>query len=312
MPALPHTAPMRAVRLWTLTILAAIFVPSTATSAQLAQTIPAHAKPEIACRAYPLSTESFKQKLWDGYEISLGPVHSDEPTEFVCTAAIYNREGKVVYRTSGFNVTFDEHLTGQDFDDDGHPDVVFMTDAGGGNHCCWEYNVISLYPKPRKLFDIPQDGLVQFEKDPQGKLIIWIRTQAPGGAFSMASRPYAERVYRVRDSKLVDATPEFCAKIFSNQNSDFRHWEGNLTPENLDLIGSVPRPDEPAETEEIASALLARAAQHVFCHQYDAAIADLDLWPAATRAEVKSNFATQMKEDYPDFAARLTQPPPTQ
>jgi hypothetical protein len=290
-----------------LTILAALLITTGAASAQ---TIASDSQPEIACRAYPPTTQSFKHKLWDGYEISLGPVHSTEPTEDVCTAAIYNREGKVVYRTSGFNVTFDENLTGQDFDDDGHPEVVFMTDTGGGNHCCWEYNVISLYAKPHKLFDIARDGLVQFEKDPQGKMIIWVRTQAPGGAFSMASRPFAERVYRVRDSKLADATPEFCARIFSAQNSDFRHWTAELTPENLQRMAAIPEPDQPAETEEIASALLARAAQHVFCHQYDAAIADLDLWPAATRAKMKADFAAQIKSDYPDFAVRLAQAPP--
>jgi hypothetical protein len=302
---------MRLIHLLPPAILAAILITTTVTDAQLTQTIPSHAEPEIACRAYPLSTQSFKRKLWDGYEISLGPVHSTEPTEFVCTAAIYNREGKVVYRTSGFNVTFDENLTGQDFDADDHPEVVLMTDTGGGNHCCWEYNVISLYPKPHKLFDIPQQGLVQFEKDPQGKTIIWVRTQGPGGDFSMASRPFAERVYRVRDGKMADATPEFCARIFSAESSDFRHWSAELSPENLARMQSVPQPDKPLETEEIASALLARAAQFVFCHQFDAALADLDLWPAASRAQMKSNFAAQIKADYPDFADRLTQPPPT-
>jgi len=302
---------MRALLLSPLIILVVVLVSPGAAFPQIAQTITPGAEPEIACRAYPALTQSFKRKLWDGYEISLGPVHSSEPTEDVCTAAIYNRDGKVVYRTSGFNVTFDEHLAGQDFDDDGHPEVVFMTDSGGGDHCCWQYNVFSLYPKPHRLFDIPQDGLVQFEKDPQGKMIIWVRTQAPGGAFSMASRPFAERVYRVHDGKLADATPEFCARIFSTQNSDFRHWTGVLTQENLQQIASIPQPDQPAETEEIASALLARAAQHVFCHQYDAAIADLDLWPATTRAKEKADFAAQIKSDYPDFAARLIQAQPT-
>ena len=308
-PVRPHTIGTRARHLALLIILAAILASVASASAQ---TIAPDSQTAIACRSYPAPTQSFKRKLWDGYEISLGPVHSTELTEFVCTAAIYNHEGNVVYRTSGFNVTFDEKMTGQDFDDDGHPEVVFETDTGGGNHCCWEYNVISLYPKPHKLFDIPQDGLVQFEKDPRGKMIIWVRTQAPGGAFSMASRPFAERVYRVHDGKPTDATPEFCARIFSTQNSDFRHWTGVLTQENLQHIAAIPEPDKPAETEEIASALLARAAQHVFCHQYDAAIADLDLWPAATRAKQKADFAAQIKADYPDFAARLAQLPPTQ
>jgi hypothetical protein len=298
-PSRLYTTPVPALRLSSLIALVVTLVSPGATSAQIPQTITPHAEPEIACRAYPLTTESFKRKLWDGYEISLGPVRDTKLTEFVCTAAIYDHEGKVVYRTSGFNVTFDDKLTGKDFDDDGHPEVVFMTDSGGGNHCCWEYNVISLYPKPHKLFDIPQQGLVQFQQDPQGKMIIWVRTQGPGGAFSMASRPFAERVYRVRDGKMVDATPEFCAAIFSDQNSDFRHWRAELTPENLQRIESVRQPDQPAATEEIASALLARAAQYVFCQQYDAAIADLDRWPVASRAKMKADFAARLRQPLP-------------
>src|SRR5215469_10288199 len=93
----------------------------------------------------------FKRKLWDGYEISLGPARNGngngEGND--CTAAIYNLAGKVVFRTTGFNVKFDQELTGRDFNGDGKPEVVFQTDSGGGMHCCWAYNVISLSPNPR-------------------------------------------------------------------------------------------------------------------------------------------------------------------
>jgi hypothetical protein len=112
---------MRAIHFAPLIILAAILVLPGAAFPQIAQTITPHAEPEIACRAYPAPSQSFKHKLWDGYEISLGPVHSTDLTVFVCSAAIYNHEGRVVHRTSSFNVTFEEKMTGQDFDDDGHP-----------------------------------------------------------------------------------------------------------------------------------------------------------------------------------------------
>ena len=75
---------------------------------------------DIACRVYPPSTESYKRKLGDGYEISLGPARNATGAgEDQCTAAIYNRAGKVVFRTTGFGVIFDEDLTGTDFDGDG-------------------------------------------------------------------------------------------------------------------------------------------------------------------------------------------------
>jgi hypothetical protein len=61
---------------------------------------PAQFDANIACHGYPRTTESYKKKLWDGYEISLGPVpHS---LEYGCTAAISNSAGKVGFRTNGY------------------------------------------------------------------------------------------------------------------------------------------------------------------------------------------------------------------
>jgi hypothetical protein len=263
--------------------------------------------PEIACSAYPPTTQSYKRKLWDGYEISLGPAANATGDGDNCTAAIYSKEGHVVYRTTGFNVTFDDNLTGRDFDGDGHPEVVFETDTGGGVHCCWEYNVISLYPKPHKLFDIAQEGAVQFEKDDAGKMVIWTRVPAPDEFNGpMAGRPFAERVFRVRDGKMVDATPEFCGRIFGDQSTYARNWKAELSPENLKKLNSVGRPGD--DEEEIARALLERAYQHVLCRQFDGALADLDLWPALSRAQMKADFAGQIKDDFPEFAARLAPP----
>jgi hypothetical protein len=267
-------------------------------------------QPAVACRADAETNRAYKRKLWDGYEISLGPAANSKGDGDQCTAAIYNKLGHVVYRTTGFNVTFDETLTGRDFDGDAHPEVVFQTDTGGGNSCCWSYNVISLFPKPHRLFDIAADGAVEFEKDAQGKMIIWTRVEAPD-VFSvpMAGRPFAERVFRVRDGKMVDSTPDFCARIFSDQNRDFKEWSANLTPENLRQFQSVAQLGD--DEENVGRLLLARAFQHVLCRQFDAALADLNLWPAASREKTKASFADFIKGDFPGFAARLVQAAPT-
>jgi hypothetical protein len=262
------------------------------------------AQGEVSCRAYPPTTQSYKRKLWDGYEISLGPAANSTGDGDNCTAAIYNKGGRVVYRTTGFNVTFDEDLTGQDFDGDGHGEVVFETDTGGGNHCCWGYNVISLYPKPHKLFDIDEEGAVQFEKDASGGMVIWKRVPAPDVTNGpIAGRPFAERVYRVRDGKMVDATAEFCGRIFSEQSTYNKFWKANLSPENMEKFKSKDRPDD--EEGQIARTLFERAYQHVLCRQFDDAIADLDLWPAVSRPQMKADFAGQIRDDFPEFAARL-------
>jgi hypothetical protein len=59
------------------------------------------------------------------------------------------------------------------------------------------------------------------------------------------------------------------------------------------------------ENVEIVSALLSRALQHVFCRQFNAAVSDLNLWPEASRTKMKTDFAESIKQDYPEFAARL-------
>ena len=261
---------------------------------------------KISCHR-PMSEETqnqpYTKKLWDGYEISLGPARNGTIDGSGCTAAIYSSGGHVVFRTTGFSVVFDENHTGQDFDGDGKPEVVFITDTGGGN-CCWDYNIISLSPKPRRLFDVPAG--TQFEKDRLGKMLI--RENIPGlsGLTTSASRPRAEKVFRVSQSKLVDTTPEFCPQILSPNNVDFDREDRVLTPEKISKLASGWEPDD-----ETASALLSLALQHTFCKQFDRALYYLNLWPeaskspGATRKKVTAAFGESIKQEYPEFAERL-------
>lgn len=195
-------------------------------------------------------------------------------------------------------------MTGEDFDGDGKPEVVFRTDSGGGNHCCWGYIMYSLSPKPHKLFEIAMEGRVDFEKDKDGRMVIWKRTGGPYGFTSMAAQPFAEKVLRVREGKLVDATPEFCGKIISDETEDYRIAKQVLTAENLEKLRKSR--EGSWDNEEVVSALLSRALQHVFCRQFDEAMSDLNLWPEATRAKMKADFAASVREDYPEFAAKLS------
>jgi hypothetical protein len=271
----------------------------------------AHAQDDdkIACNSYPKTTESYKKKLWDGYEISLGPARNGSGGGGEdCTAAIYNAAGKVVFRTKGFGVIFDEEHTGEDFDGDGKPEVVFMTDESGGAHCCWEYNVVSLAPKPHKLFDL---GPGDFVQDKDGRMLIWQRIGGTTEYNAEADRPFAEQVFRVRAGKLVDATPEFCGRLFSPGSADFDVWTTVLTPENIKKLQATKMPGAGGDIDvaDTASALLSRAEQRVLCHQFDEALADLNLWPEASRDEMKDNFAEALKDVSPEFAKRLAGTP---
>jgi hypothetical protein len=261
---------------------------------------------KIACYTFPKSTESYKKKLWDGYEISLGPARNasggggDD-----CTAAIYNRAGKVVFRTTGFGVIFDQEHTGMDFDGDGKGEVVFETDQAGGAHCCWVYNVVTLSPKPHRLFDIGEGAAVDFVKEKDGRITIWDRVGGTYEYTSGAARPYVERALRF-EGTLVDVTPEFCGKLLSADNPDYSYWMSMLTAENISKLQAAKfKPAGQNEVEGIASALLARAEQKVLCRKYDEALADLNLWPEDSRNEMKNNFAASIEEYSPEFAAQL-------
>jgi hypothetical protein len=259
-------------------------------------------KNEIACYDYRQDNAAYKKKLWDGYEISLGPARNAEETENKCTGAIYNKAGKVVFRTNGFNVVFDEQLTGQDFDGDGKSDVVFRTDTGGGNHCCWGYIVYSLWPKPHKLFEIPMEGKVDFEKGKDGKMVIWERVSVPGGFFtSMASRPFAEKVFLVLDGKLTDVTADFCG------TNDPRFERSDLTPEDLKRLEKAG--EAGFDAEDILSALESRTAQHVFCGEYDEALKDVNLWPEGKREIEVRSLRNAFWQEYPEFVAKLPNTP---
>ena len=247
---------------------------------------------------------SYTKKLWDGYEISLGPAHNGGIDGNGCTAAIYNSGGQVAFRTTGFSVVFDENHTGQDFDGDGKAEVVFITDTGGGNQCCWDYNVISLFPKPHRLFDVPFGA--RFEKDKLGRMLV--REKIPGlsGLTTSAGRPGAEKVFRVSQGKLVDSTLEFCPQILSPENADFDQEQRVLTPEKVNQLAAGSEPDD-----ETSSALLSLAYQYAFCGQFDKALHYLNLLPEESghpqtaRKQVMVEFAESIKKDYPDFAAHL-------
>lgn len=242
----------------------------------------------------------YTKKLLDGYEISLGPARNGTVDGNGCTAAIYDGSGRVVFRTTGFSVIFDENHTGLDVDGDGKADVVFITDTGGGNHCCWAYNVVSLFPKPHRLFDLPYP--VRFAKDVAGKILIWENFPGPYGLTTSASVPVAERVFRVSQGRLVDNTPEFCPQILSQRRVNYQEPISEKT-------GNLPSGSEPGD--DVISALLSVALQHAVCRQFDKALHYLNLWPeetgnpATSRKKVMAVFAESIKQDYPDFAARL-------
>ena len=150
------------------------------------------------------------------------------------------------------------------------------------------------------------DGRVDFKTDKDGRLVIWQRVSGPMEFTSMARRPFGEKVLRVRDGKLMDATAEFCGRILSDEMEDYRADQQALAPANLKKLEHAGEAGyDSSDYEEVVSALESRTIQHVFCRQYGEALKDLNLWPAGKREIVMKSFAQGIAQDYPEFAERL-------
>ena len=179
---------------------------------------------------------------------------------------------------------------------------MFRTDTGGGVHCCWGYIAYSLWPKPHKLFEMPIEGKVDFEKGKDGRMVMWERVSVPGGFFtSMASRPFAEKVFRVLEGKLTDVTVDFCG------SNDPRFERGELSREDLKKLAQAGEQGHD-DLENIISTMESRTAQHVFCGEYDEALNDLNLWPADKREIEMRSFVNAFWQEYPEFVAKLREP----
>jgi hypothetical protein len=114
----------------------------------------------------------------------------------------------------------------------------------------------------------------------------------------MAARPFAEKIFRLREGKLVDVTPEFCG------TKDERLERGYLSREDLEKLASAGRQDV-QDIENISSTLDARISQHVFCREYDDALKDINLWAPGKRLDVTKGLAEAFKVEYPEFVAKL-------
>jgi hypothetical protein len=141
---------------------------------------------------------------------------------------------------------------------------------------------------------------VDFEKDKDGKMVIWENVSVPGEFTSMASRPFAAKVMRVTEGKLVNVTPEYCG------TKDERFERGYIKPEDMKKLETAGG-QAPVDNEDIISTLESRTSQHVFCHEYDEALKDIQLWPSDKRDGVMKQLAEAFKDEYPEFVTKLVE-----
>ncbi|MFN8572081.1 MAG: hypothetical protein U0132_08495 [Gemmatimonadaceae bacterium] len=170
-------------------------------------------RPPLRCY-YSGDDNKLGRLLLAGGRYSLSVEKSSDPADAVengCVATVRDRQGRVMYRRDGFGVSLDSSAVDLDVDGDGTRDVVLTIDIGGGNHCCWSIDVLSVRTRPRVIVSFEQQGAAGFSRDPNGGVILRSLEGGYGSdRYSMAGRVFAERIYRLQQGKLVDVTPWMC------------------------------------------------------------------------------------------------------
>ncbi len=240
---------------------------------------PQRGEPELDCEP-PFHFEVGRKKLWDGYEIAISLQGNPDDPDAVCSAAIYDKAGKVVYEAKGDTGPgfILDPSTGMDIGGDGSPDVVLLNGApAADNPGDWEIQVISLKPQPHLVFTFGQNSPSgHFVRDSQGRTVLWTDYDWFAGLQNSyeipnAERPHVERVYRLTGGKLGEVTPEYCADI-----------EKRLFMPSADEIADFKAADIASgnfEYGEAADALKV-ILQEVFCRKFDQALAFIHQgWP---------------------------------
>jgi hypothetical protein len=268
---------------------------------------------KLSCSTFPADKHSGKKELWDGYEVSVGPTahfkdgsHADD----ACTAAIYDRFGNEVYRTTGPGVLLDP-ATGMDIDGDGAPEVVLMNGSGGGSRGSWTIEVVSLKPQPHLLFKLEgYSPPAPFRKDSQQRVVWWSWDRIELGnlghyEFSSATgRFYAQRVYRFTDGEVREVSAGYYSEIEKSLPRPTKNEMEDLKESKIDS-GQF----ENLDNEEAASKVLSLLIQNIFCRRFKEALDFIhQTWPEHDQANLikvlKENFE---RWDCPECAKEIAQ-----
>jgi len=270
---------------------------------------------KLSCSTSPVDKNFGKTKLWDGYEVSVGPTghfEDNSGADDACTAAIYDPSGREVYRTTGPGVRLDPS-TGMDIDGDGAPDVVLMNGASGGSGGSWEIEVISLKPMPHLLFKF-EIGFpsAPFKRDSQQRVVLWSRELsddlAAAYGWPNAARPGAQRIYRLVDGKLVDVTAEHCSEVEAGE--PFQKLERKLTPEAVEKFKTTENlADVDPNTAQTGGRVLSLILQRIFCHRFDQGLDAIhQMWPPRDQANLIRNIKEVSKNwNCPECARQVEQ-----
>jgi hypothetical protein len=259
---------------------------------------PAQRAATLVCATMQPAADTLgRRSLANGYVVE---IRRRGDGEYDCKAVLTDSAGREVYGSGGFGIRVDD-ATGLDVDGDGVPELILYKDVGGGNHCCWSYDVISLKPPAGVLFEFQQSGAAEFRRGPRGVVTLWSWEggfMGPDG--TMARRIFAQRVYRYAAGRLTEVTPDYCADIAADSRA-----APAPDPEALRVFQATGRLND--TTYEVAGDIERLMLQHVFCRRFDAALVSArEMWPAADRAQFIASFRDMVTAAYPEYSAPLS------
>lgn len=255
----------------------------------------------LGCWYGTTKPQTLKKKFPGGFQLHIkaNPNLMDDP-EHACTGTLTDKAGKVVFTATGYRVYYDQVNSKTDFDHDKKAELVLRTDSYGGQRSCCKYHFISLTSKPA-VYEFEDGGQMDVKKDKSGKAILLRFEGGPIEFTSMARRPYATRVFQIRNGQLADITREHCDKLTAA--SFFQEQEEQLKPEVVAKFRSGEKLAH--DSESVTSAALSNALQMLYCRKKDEAKKYIGYFPESEQPKVRTAFAEHLK-DIPEAAA-LTQ-----
>lgn len=201
-----------------------------------------------------------------------------------CVGRLWSPSKHLVFSTRDHNLSLDS-VSGQDVNDDGQPDIVFIGYSGGA-HCCWTYWIVSLGMHPgliRKIYN--ERGISFHPTGPNKGVEMWALDGSfdyfDGFRFSHAETVFPTVVLRLDGRNFRDVSAEHCDE-YDSQIADAR---AKLPPEIVRRGRSDPAAVEIRDYEDN---VLTIVFAYLYSGRPDAAWQALaDYWPPGDAQRIK-------------------------